>query len=68
MCLTNLIDIWVVDLGSEENLRRNHWVLIWQEKFSVKHASIIWSVSWSSDFDMEMSEIVLIRLSVNSDN
>lgn len=65
---TQLIDIWVIDLGSEEDLWWNHWVLIWQEELAIKETSLIWSLGWASDLDVEMSIIFLIWLSVDSNN
>ena len=63
-----LVDVWVVDLGSEEDLWWNHWVLIWQEELAIKETSLIWSLGWASDLDVEMSIIFLIWLSVDSNN
>ena len=65
---SELVDVWVVDLGSEEDLWWNHWVLIWQEELAIKETSLIWSLGWASDLDVEMSIVFLIWLSVDSNN
>ena len=54
-----LVDIWVVDLGSEENLWCDHWVLLWQVKLELEHAALIWAVSWAGHGDEEVSAIAL---------
>ena len=63
-----LINVGVVDLGSEEHLWWDHWVLIRQEEFAVEDASLIWSFSWTSDLNEEVSEVLLVWLGVDSNN
>lgn len=58
----------MVDLGSEEHLRRNHGVLVRKEELGVEHASLVRSAIRASNLDMEMSEVCLVWLSVDSDN
>ena len=65
---TQLIDIWVIDLGSEKDLWWHHRILIWQEEFTVEKTSFIWSLSWTSNFDVEMSIVRFIWLSVDSND
>ena len=65
---TQLVDIWVVDLGSEQNLWWHHWVLIRQEKLAIEESSLVWSFSWTSNLDVEMSVVLLIWLSIDSNN
>ena len=66
--LTNFVDVWMVDLGSEKYFWRNHWVLVRKEKFSCEHSSFVRSVFRSSYLDMEVSEIAFVRLGVDSDD
>ena len=63
-----LVDVWVVDLGSEENLWWHHWVLVWQEQLAVEDASLVWSFSWTSNLNEEVSWVLLIWLGVNTNN
>ena len=66
--LTDLINVGMVDLGSEEHLWRDHGVLVWEEELGSEHASLVRSSVRASNLHMEMSEVDLIRLSVDSDN
>ena len=63
-----LVDVWVVDLGSEENLWWHHWILVWQEQLAVEDASLVWSFSWASNLNEEVSWVLLIWLGVNTNN
>mgnify|MGYP006117881361 CR=1 FL=1 len=65
---TKLINIWVVDFGSEKNLWSNHWILIREEEFTGEQSSFIRSLGWTSNLNKEMSEIGLVWLGVDSDN
>jgi hypothetical protein len=65
---TKLIDVWMVDFGSEKNLWGDHWILVWEEKFTSEQSTFIWSLGWSSNLDKEMSEISLVWLSVDAYN
>lgn len=65
---SELIDIWVVDLGSEQHLWWHHWVLVWQEKFAVEDTTFVRGVGWACNLDVEMSEVVLTWFSVDSDD
>ena len=58
----------MVDLGSEEDFGRDHGVLIWQEELAVEDASFVWGFTWPGNFDEEMSEILWIWFSVDSNN
>ena len=44
----------MVDLGAEEDFGGDHGVFLWEEKLKGEHASLVGTVSWSSDFDIEM--------------
>lgn len=33
---TELIDVWVVDLGEETNFGRSHWVVVWKEELELE--------------------------------
>ena len=65
---SELVNIWVVDLSSEENLWWNHWVVSWQVELELEHASLVWAVSWSRHLHEEVSSIGLRWLSVDSNN
>lgn len=58
----------MVDLSSEKNLGRDHGVLVWQEKLAVEDATFVWRLGWSCDFDVEVSGVALVWLSVNANN
>ena len=58
----------MVDLGSEENFGGYKRVFLRQEEFQSEKSALVWRVSWSSNFNIEMSGVGLIGLSVNSDN
>lgn len=66
--LTQFINVRMVDFSSEEDLRWDHWVLIWQEKLSVEEASFVWCLTWAGNLNKEVAGIALAWLSVNSDN
>ena len=63
-----LVDVGVVDLGSEQNLWWDHGVLIWQEKLTVEDATFVWSLAWTSDLHVEVSGIGFVWLSINTHN
>jgi hypothetical protein len=65
---SELVDIWVVDLGSEQNLWWNHWVLFWQEELAVEDTSFVWGLSWTGNLDVEMSVVLFIWFSIDSNN
>ena len=65
---TQLVDIWVIDLGSEQNLWWHHWVLIRQEKLAIEETSLVRSFGWAGNLDIEMSVVLLIWLSIDSNN
>jgi len=56
------------DLGLEEALGRYHRVLIREIEFSLKQSSFISGSSWTCDFDIEVSVVILVWLSVNTNN
>ena len=63
-----LVNVGVVDLGSEEHLGWNHWVFIRQEEFAVKDATFVRGLGGTSDLDEEMSWVFLIWFGVNADD
>ena len=63
-----LVNVGVVDLGSEKNLGRDHGVLIWQEEFAVENATLIRSLCGACDLDIEVSEVLLVWLGINSND
>ena len=63
-----LVNIWVVDLGSEEDLWWDHWVLLWQVKLKFEQSSFVWAVSWTWHLHEEMSGVGLRWLSIDSNN
>ena len=63
-----LIDVGVVDLGSEEDLWWHHWVLLWQEELAVEETAFVWGLGWTSDLDVEVSIVLLVWLSVDAYN
>jgi len=65
---SKLINIWMVDLGSEKNLWCNHWILVGQEKFTLEKTSSIKWIFWSSKLDEEVSEVLLVWLGIDSNN
>lgn len=66
--LTELINVRVEDLGSEEHLGRNHRVFVWQVELSAKHSSFVGSALGTSNLDEEVSVVVFTWLSVDSNN
>jgi len=65
---TKLVDIWVIDLGSEKNLWWDHWVFFWKEEFTIEDTALIRGLSWAYNLDEEMSWVLLIWLSVDTNN
>ena len=63
---TELVDVGVVDLGPEEHLWRDHWVLVGQEELKVEHSSFEGSFAWASDLDVEVSAVGLGWLCVDA--
>ena len=63
-----LVDVWVVDLGSEEHLWSDHWVILRQVELQLEHATFVWAVSWTRHIHVEMSAISLGWSSVDSNN
>ena len=61
-----LVDVWVVDLGSEEHFWWDHGILIGQEELAVEDAALIGSLTWSGDLDEEVSWVLLVGLSINA--
>ena len=64
----DLVNVGVVDLGSEEHLGRDHRVLVREEELGVEHASFVRSTVGASNLHMEVSEVSLVGFSVDSDN
>ena len=58
----------MIDLGSEEDLWWDHWILFWQEELAVENTALIWSLSWAGNLDEEVSWVLLVWLSVNSND
>ena len=65
---TELVNVRMVDLSSEENLGWNHRVFLWEEELKVKHTAFERSITWTGDLDIEMSAVCLRRLCVNAHN
>jgi len=65
---TKLVDVGVVDLGSEKHLWWHHWILVRQEKFAVEKTSLVWSLGWTGNLDVEVSVVLLVWLSINTDH
>ena len=63
-----LVDVWVVNLGPEKNLGWHHGVLIWQEELTIKDAAFIRGLSWSSDLYEEVSVVLLVWFSIDSND
>ena len=63
-----LVDVRVVDLGFEEDLWWDHGVLVWQEELAVENTSLVWCLSWAGNLDEEVSWVLLVWLSVNTNN
>jgi len=58
----------VVNLCSKENLGRHHGVLVWQEKLAVEDAALVWGLGWSGNLNVEVSEVLLIWFSINTND
>ena len=56
----------MVDLGPEEHLGRYHGVFIGQVEFSVEHASFVGSLGRTSDLDLEVPVVLLVRFGVDA--
>ena len=56
------------DFSSEENLGRNHGIIIRKEELSIEQSALIWSVTRSSNLHKEVTRVGLARFSVDSDN
>jgi hypothetical protein len=67
-CLTEFVNVGVVNLSSEENLGRNHGVFFGQEKLAVKHASLVGGLWGPRNLDEEMSVVSGAGLNINSHN
>ena len=65
---TQLVDVGMVDLGSEKHLWWHHWILVRQEKFAVEKTSLVWSLGWTGNLDVEVSVVLLVWLSINTDH
>jgi hypothetical protein len=63
-----LVDVWMIDPGSEEDLWWDHWILFWQEELAVENTALIWSLSWAGNLDEEVSWVLLVWLSINSND
>jgi len=37
-----LVNVGMVDLSQESNLRWGHWVIIWEEKFQLEDTPLVW--------------------------
>lgn len=63
-----LVDVGVVDLCSEEHLWWDHWVLIRKEEFAVEDATLVWSFGWTCDLHEEVSRVLFVWLSVDTND
>ena len=52
----------------EEDLGRDHWVLLREVEFGVEHAPFVGGAGGASDLDIEVSEVGFVGFSVDSDN
>jgi len=63
-----LVDVGVVDLSSEKNLRWHHGVIVWQKELTVEDSALIRCLSGTSDLNVEMSEVLLGWLSIDAND
>jgi len=54
-----LVNVRVVDLGSEEDLWWFHGIVFWKEQFKIEHSTFKGSVRWASNLHKEVSAILL---------
>ena len=66
--LTKLVNIWMENLGSEQNLGWDHRVLIWKVKLCREHAAAVGSAVWACNLNEEVPVVGLTWLSVDTDN
>ena len=57
--LTESVDVGVVDLGAEEALGGDHWVLFGQEQLKVEESTLVGGVSRACDSHKEVSAVGL---------
>ena len=50
----------MIDLRSEEDLRRYHGILVWQEQLSAEKSAFIWSFIWSLNLYVKVSKVMFI--------
>jgi len=65
---SELVNVWMVNLGSEEHLWWDHWVVLWQVEFELEHATLIWAVGWARHLDEEVSAVSLGWLGIDTDD
>ena len=63
-----LVNVGVVDLGSEEDLGWNHGVLLGQEELAVKDSALVRGLGRAGNLNEEVSGILLVWLSIDSYN
>ena len=58
----------MVNLSSEKHFWWNHRILVWQEKLCSKQTTFKWSLGWSRYFHEEVTEVVCIWLSIDTND
>jgi len=58
---TKLVDIGVVNLGEEANLRWSHRVVIWEKQLELENPAFVWRLAGSLYRDIEIPKIILVR-------
>lgn len=56
------------NLGPEEDLGRDHGVLIWEEKLGIEEAALVGGLAGAGDLHVEVAGVVLAGLCVDADN
>ena len=44
---SELVNVWMVDFGSEKDFWSDHGILIWQIELELEHSTFIWTVLWA---------------------
>jgi len=55
------VNIWVVDFSQKPHFRRSHRIIIGQKKFQLKDSTFVSRLLRSSDYNVEVSEVVVVR-------
>eukprot|EP00355_Strombidium_rassoulzadegani_P000591 CAMPEP_0168612154 /NCGR_PEP_ID=MMETSP0449_2-20121227/2755_1 /TAXON_ID=1082188 /ORGANISM="Strombidium rassoulzadegani, Strain ras09" /LENGTH=167 /DNA_ID=CAMNT_0008652679 /DNA_START=534 /DNA_END=1037 /DNA_ORIENTATION=- len=65
---SQLVDVGVVDLSSEEHLGGLQGILLWEEELAFEEATLVGSVRWARELDEEVSKVLLADFNLNSIN